>query len=365
MTAPMNYALVVEDDRSWQQILTEILSDSGLEVETTGNLEDAIGELKKKPHRLAVVDLSLSLNDHNNIDGLKVLEAVKKLDPNCRTILLTGFATVELAVSALSDYGAFTFLRKESFHRSQFKELVSRALASAPQGVSTDYSRTDEKIRVVNEKTENQTSLQNHSQKRALVVEDDAGWRSILQELLTDAGYQVRVCCSYGEGLGYLRREKMSIAVVDLLLHSSITSLWEQHVPSENLEGYQLLASTRASGVPTIVVSGVASPEEIKRAYAEQSIFAYMEKQSFERSSFLKIVEDAANSHFGNNELDVLTEREREVFDLLAQGMTNKEIAQKLVITTNTVKRHLKSVFEKLDVHTRSAAAAKSPGKLG
>jgi NarL family two-component system response regulator LiaR len=56
----------------------------------------------------------------------------------------------------------------------------------------------------------------------------------------------------------------------------------------------------------------------------------------------------------------VLTDREREVFDLLAQGKTNKEIAEVLFITTNTVKRHLKSVFEKLDVHTRSAAAAKA-----
>jgi NarL family two-component system response regulator LiaR len=59
----------------------------------------------------------------------------------------------------------------------------------------------------------------------------------------------------------------------------------------------------------------------------------------------------------------VLTDREREVFDLLAQGKTNKEIAEVLFITTNTVKRHLKSVFEKLDVHTRSAAAAKAIGK--
>jgi DNA-binding NarL/FixJ family response regulator len=40
--------------------------------------------------------------------------------------------------------------------------------------------------------------------------------------------------------------------------------------------------------------------------------------------------------------------------------MTNKEIAAVLVITTNTVKRHLKSVFSKLDIHTRSAAAAKA-----
>jgi len=56
--------------------------------------------------------------------------------------------------------------------------------------------------------------------------------------------------------------------------------------------------------------------------------------------------------------LSVLTDREREVLDLLAQGLTNKEIAEKLVITTNTVKRHLKAIFEKLNVHTRAAATA-------
>ncbi|NMB87476.1 MAG: helix-turn-helix transcriptional regulator [Chloroflexi bacterium] len=60
------------------------------------------------------------------------------------------------------------------------------------------------------------------------------------------------------------------------------------------------------------------------------------------------------------SELDILTDREREVLELLAQGMTNKEIAEMLFISTNTVKRHIKAIFEKLDIHTRSAAAAKA-----
>ena len=60
--------------------------------------------------------------------------------------------------------------------------------------------------------------------------------------------------------------------------------------------------------------------------------------------------------------LAMLTEREREVLDLLAQGMTNKEISETLYISANTVKRHLKAIFEKLDIHTRSAAAAKAIG---
>ena len=61
-------------------------------------------------------------------------------------------------------------------------------------------------------------------------------------------------------------------------------------------------------------------------------------------------------------ELERLTDREREVLVLLASGKTNKEIAEILFITTNTVKRHLKAVFAKLDIHTRSAAAAKAIG---
>jgi DNA-binding NarL/FixJ family response regulator len=332
-------ALVVEDDRSWQQILVEILSDCGLTVTTAGNLEDALFELKSKPHRIAVVDLSLSPNDHNNFDGLRVLEAVRKMDPNCRTVLLTGFATVELAVTALTDYGVFTFLRKESFHRGQFKEIISRALASAPQTAPTILPVVSNTGKFAGQLSKPGLEGVEPNKRKALIVEDDAGWRSILEELLVDAGFQVRVCASFGEGLGYLRRERISLAVIDLLLNGSSTNMLEQRIPGEDLDGYQLLT------------------------YAEQSIFAYMEKQSFDRASFLKTVEEANKAIAADSELSVLTDREHEVFDLLAQGMTNKEIAEKLVITTNTVKRHLKSVFEKLDVHTRSAAAAKAIGK--
>ena len=360
MMAPILRALVVEDDHSWQQIITEILSDCGLEVDIATSLDQATLALKSQPHRVAVVDLSLSPNDHNNIDGLRVLDSVRKLDPNCRAILLTGFATVELAVTALTDYGAFTFLRKESFHRSQFRDIVYRILVSPPVLASRMLETAS--VPSTSASPAKQMGQLKNSNEKALVVEDDAGWRSILDELLSDAGFQVRTCVSFGDALGYLRREKFTLAVIDLSLQGVVSNFSDNETGDPNLEGYQLLTATQTNSIPTIVVSGITEPEEIQRVYSEYAISAYIEKQAFDRAAFRRAVEETKPMYQSMRELGALTDREREVLDLLAQGLTNKEIAEKLIITTNTVKRHLKAIFEKLDVHTRSAATAKVAG---
>jgi RNA polymerase sigma factor (sigma-70 family) len=359
MTAQALRALVVEDDHSWQQIISEILSDCGLEVDVATNLNDATFNLKSQPHRVAVVDLSLAPNDHNNYDGLRVLDAVRRLDPNCRAILLTGFATVELAVTALTDYGAFTFLRKESFHRSQFRDIVYRILVSPPV-LATLVPASIPTAPAAS--TKGLPAPLKTPREKALVVEDDAGWRSILEELLIDAGFLARTCASFGEALGYLRKERYSLAVIDLSLQGIINSTASDDPQVTDLDGYQLLATAQTNSIPTIVVSGIAEPEEIQRVYSEYAISAYVEKQAFDRAAFRRLIEETKQIHQSQSELSTLTKREREVLDLLAQGLTNKEIAEKLVITTNTVKRHLKAIFEKLDVHTRSAATARASG---
>jgi ATP/maltotriose-dependent transcriptional regulator MalT len=48
------------------------------------------------------------------------------------------------------------------------------------------------------------------------------------------------------------------------------------------------------------------------------------------------------------------------VLQLIADGLTNQEIASKLFLTLNTVKAHTRNVYSKLDVHSRIQAVARA-----
>ena len=67
----------------------------------------------------------------------------------------------------------------------------------------------------------------------------------------------------------------------------------------------------------------------------------------------------AAPAASSNHPLDdVLTARETEVLSLMARGMSNKLIARELDLSPHTVKRHVAHVLDKLDLASRSQAAA-------
>lgn len=58
-------------------------------------------------------------------------------------------------------------------------------------------------------------------------------------------------------------------------------------------------------------------------------------------------------------EVDQLTAREREVLELVVNGLSNKEIADRLSVTVAAVRFHLKHIYQKLHVHSRTEAALK------
>ncbi|MGB5289651.1 MAG: LuxR C-terminal-related transcriptional regulator [Ignavibacteriaceae bacterium] len=56
----------------------------------------------------------------------------------------------------------------------------------------------------------------------------------------------------------------------------------------------------------------------------------------------------------------VLSEREKEILSLLLDGLSKKQIAEKIFLSHHTVDSHLRNIYAKLEVHSRSSAISKA-----
>lgn len=70
------------------------------------------------------------------------------------------------------------------------------------------------------------------------------------------------------------------------------------------------------------------------------------------------LLEASAHSETSSNTL--LSEREQEILHLIASGLSNQEIAERLVIAITTVKWHVRQIFNKLGVNSRTQAIAQA-----
>ena len=57
---------------------------------------------------------------------------------------------------------------------------------------------------------------------------------------------------------------------------------------------------------------------------------------------------------------EMISKREREVLQLVAEGLSTPEVADRLFISIKTVKNHLASIYEKLDAHDRTQAVLRA-----
>jgi two-component system NtrC family response regulator len=113
--------LVIDDDESLRRVLEYNLAQEGYAVLTAASGEQGLDLLKKEGADLVVTDVRMA-----GMDGLQVLEGVRKLDPNIQVIILTAFGTIEMAVEAMKA-GAFHYISKP-FNRDELKLTLRKAL---------------------------------------------------------------------------------------------------------------------------------------------------------------------------------------------------------------------------------------------
>ena len=112
------------------------------------------------------------------------------------------------------------------------------------------------------------------------------------------------------------------------------------------VSGFVLKDATFDEFVATI--RSVAAGEKVLPPRMTESLFAQIAKEAAGRGRE-QVLEDVR-----------MTRREAEVIELIGEGLSNKEIAQRLNIATHTVKSHVRNVMEKLALHTRLQIAAYS-----
>ena len=98
--------LVVDDDEFVCNSLKWLLIDEGYDVEVCTDGKSALHVLSKHNFDLVLTDLMMP-----EVDGLMVLQEVKRISPNTAVIILTGYGTLESAMAALRE-GAYDFLTK-------------------------------------------------------------------------------------------------------------------------------------------------------------------------------------------------------------------------------------------------------------
>ncbi|MEM5769025.1 MAG: LuxR C-terminal-related transcriptional regulator, partial [Bacillota bacterium] len=103
-------------------------------------------------------------------------------------------------------------------------------------------------------------------------------------------------------------------------------------------------------------MAGVFTPERVEMLQFLSSQIAYIQKLQ----SFLETDAGEVRAEKTVPPAVPLTERELEVLNLIAQGMSNKEIARVLFLTVNTVKTHVLKIYEKLQANRRVQAIARA-----
>jgi DNA-binding NarL/FixJ family response regulator len=191
---------------------------------------------------------------------------------------------------------------------------------------------------------------------RIVIAEDGVLLREGLVRLLADEGHEV--IASAGDALSLVEaveRERPDVCIVDVRMPPTFTD--------EGLRG-ALEIRSRWPGTPVLVLS-----QYVEERYATELLsgdstgVGYLLKQRVaDVRDFLDALERVARggtaldpevvaqllARARQHPHDQLTAREREVLGLMAEGLSNAGIAQRLVVTEGAVEKHVTSIFQKL-----------------
>lgn len=190
---------------------------------------------------------------------------------------------------------------------------------------------------------------------KVLLVDDNPKY---LEDVLPYYGFEVVIAYDGEQALSVLEEQTVDIVLLDIMMPKK--NGWDTLKEIRN--------STATKNLPVIMVSAITDTKKIVTAL-KMGADDYITKPLVLPLLLAKIEAVLRRAKRTENEfsknvtinqtksLETLTQREKDVLLLVATGYTNKDIADKLVLSQVTVKSHINSIMKKLNVNNRVQAS--------
>jgi two-component system response regulator FixJ len=180
------------------------------------------------------------------------------------------------------------------------------------------------------------------------VIDDDPEIRAAMKRILNDAGMEV---VTFGDAEGFLKaltqRNVPSCALLDVRMPGMSGLGLQQRLADQGLS-IPLVFLTGFGDIPTAVEAiRSGAIDFLEKPFSREAVLKSVTR-ALDLDAQMQLTERQTVEH--RKQLDSLTRRERDVFDLLLEGKTNKEIGAALHIGLPTVTKHRAKMLGKLGV---------------
>lgn len=192
-----------------------------------------------------------------------------------------------------------------------------------------------------------------------IIIEDDPSYRNVMEIMLQMEGFEVHSASCGPEGIALVDSVAPDVILCDVMM--------------PGMDGYAVLQAlkdeNKITNIPFIFVSALADRSDVRRGMVEGSddyltkpftadelLAAVMGR--IRRTQSLTLRKDDAITREKQAILrSRVTPREREVLLLVGQGVTSKEIGERLKVTLKTVEVHRSNLMKKLDASNAASLA--------